>query len=90
MKYTAEDRVTFAKIASAAVKRKQPIPEYVVPRPDILPDAYFWYVAYCELQANNFNFGECKLYAEHYNVDFETLRYTLRMMQHGYKNSDGD
>lgn len=80
LKYTEKDRVEFKALATAAVKRKQPIPDYVKPRPELRYELTFYYNAYCELQSNGFTFGECKEYAEYYNVPFELFRYILRVM----------
>ncbi len=74
------------RLEAAAIKRKQPIPEFVVKRPELPAECIFYYTAYCDLQANGFNFGETKMYAEHYGVSFERLRYVLRTMN----NARGD
>lgn len=80
LKYTAKDAEEFRRLARAAVKRKQPIPDYVVMRPELLRENQFWFVAYCELQAHDFSFSECRDYANHYGVSFEQLRYIMRIM----------
>ncbi len=90
LKYTEKDRIEFEKLAAAAVKRKQPTPDYVKPRPELRYELRFYYNAYCELQANDFTFAECKQYAEYYGIDFELFRYILRVMKNnGYTRIDG-
>ena len=71
------------KLKAAAVKRKQPIPAAVVPRPELHAHEAFYYTAYCELQSNGFNFSETLEYAKHYGINFEQLRHVLRVMSNG-------